>query len=273
MPIQAVYDDLASVPEKHRELFTERDGKFVIDVTGAVLDEDVRKLRSALESERKTASEAHRKLKPWSDLNSLFDGKDTDPETVRAIIEESRQLKKDLEAISTNEKKAVDVAVAERVRDLEEKMRSEISKREVMITDATARADKFEGIYRSGLFRNALEKAVGELAHSTAIPDIVHRAELFGWKLDDEGNMIAVDKKGDPIYSKRDPRQPIDLAEWIQDIAIREAPHAFKASSGTGDRSGRAGTAASRNRSKMTAKEKSDFISAYGLSEFQKLPN
>jgi hypothetical protein len=270
--IKSSYQTLNEVPENAREFYTEKDGKYVIDAEGVLAEEEVTNLKKALDSQRNIANDLNRKVKPWEILAAELN-EDITPERVREIREKYQKLQEDLEAITKDDSKKIDIAVAERVKALEDRSTQDRIRYESLTKEEKARADKFESIYRDGLFHSAISTALGELVHPTAIEDLVYRARKFGWKLDDDGQMVALNFKGDPIYSASDPRQTITLNEWVNDIAYKEAPHAFKQSSGTGDRmkAGNGGMPR-RMRTQMSNADKSDFIEKYGLAAYQSLP-
>jgi Skp family chaperone for outer membrane proteins len=62
MPLQLVLDSIDNVPEALRGEYTERDGKFHLNVDGI---EDTSGLKKALETERKAAKDLERKVKRW----------------------------------------------------------------------------------------------------------------------------------------------------------------------------------------------------------------
>lgn len=81
MSLQLTVDTLDSVPETFRSLYTEKDGRFALQVEGI---EDTGGLKKALETERKNAREAQR-------LAKQYDGLGLTADEIKALVEEKRQ--------------------------------------------------------------------------------------------------------------------------------------------------------------------------------------
>ena len=88
------------------------------------------------------------------------------------------------------------------------------------------------------------------------------------WQIKD-GKPVAM-KDGQPIYGKNG--EPITQAEWLLNLRVEE-PLLFEQSSG-GDAAGsrRSNGTTSKARSKMTPKEKADYIGEHGQEQFLQLP-
>ena len=70
MAILAVYDKEEDVPETHKELFTEREGKWELTgVTGIKTEADVTRIQVSLKKERDDHKETKTKLAVWGDLD------------------------------------------------------------------------------------------------------------------------------------------------------------------------------------------------------------
>lgn len=81
--------------------------------------------------------------------------------------------------------------------------------------------------------REAVAK-VGEV-HKDAWSDVVARGKAL-FTIDEHGRPVARDQAGNLIYG-RDGMTPLDFAEWAGSL-LAEAPHLFKASSGSGGAGG-----------------------------------
>lgn len=81
--------------------------------------------------------------------------------------------------------------------------------------------------------REAVAK-VGEV-HKDAWSDVVARGKAL-FTIDEHGRPVARDQAGNMVYG-RDGMTPLDFAEWAGSL-LAEAPHLFKASSGSGSTGG-----------------------------------
>jgi hypothetical protein len=272
MPLKATYDTLNDVPENVRDHYTSQDGKFVLNVEGMVTDQSVQNLKSALEAQRREAAEQKKIASSWLGLKTQLKLDDLTPEKVVEVFAGHDKLKQNLEEITKDERRAIDVAVAERVQTLNQSFEAERKQFGETLKAQIERGDKFEGIYRDNLFLDYVKSTVKDLVHETAIQDLAHRAKLFGWQLTDEGNIVAINNRGEPIYSSMKPDQTITLDEWARTIAFKEAPHMFKQSTGTGDPSKPGFVPGSLKRSTMSSDAKTKFIDTHGLDAFKSLP-
>jgi hypothetical protein len=78
-------ESLDAIPEAQRGLYKESNGKFVLDVDGY---EDPTGLKSALDKERKRASEAEKQAKAWANMGKS-------PEEIQALVETQRKAEED----------------------------------------------------------------------------------------------------------------------------------------------------------------------------------
>lgn len=73
MALQLVVDALDSVPEALRSEYTEKDGKFHLNVDGLPEVEDTTALKGALEKERKLNKEREKQVKAWEKIGKTPD--------------------------------------------------------------------------------------------------------------------------------------------------------------------------------------------------------
>ena len=78
MALKAVYSSQEEIPEAHRELFSEKGGKWEIQVEGMKTEADIERLQVGLEKERNEHKATKEKLRPFQGL---------DPEDVRTKLE------------------------------------------------------------------------------------------------------------------------------------------------------------------------------------------
>lgn len=80
-----VVDKLDAIPEAHRSLYVEKDGKFNLDLEGY---EDPVGLKSALQKERTAAANASKQVSAWAALGKT-------PEEIKALVDAAAQAEID----------------------------------------------------------------------------------------------------------------------------------------------------------------------------------
>lgn len=270
--LKAEYETLNDIPESIRDFYESENDKYVLKVDGMIHQDSVKKLQLALDAQRRETGEQKKVATNWSALKQSLQRDDLTPEVIAEVFTNYDKLKADLAEITKDERRAIDVAVAERVQSLNQNFEGERTKFSEALKAANERGDKYENIYRDNLFSKSIEETIKDLVHPTAVTDVVYRAKLFGWKLTDDGNVVAVNNRGEPIYSSLKPDQTITLDEWVRNVLYKDAPHVFKSSTGTGDTSKPGFAIGSLKRSNMDQIAKTKFISEHGLDAFKKLP-
>lgn len=200
-------------------------------------------------------------IKQQKDNLARFDG--IDPDAVKTILQ---RFSDDEEAKLIAEGK-IDQVLEKRT----ERFRADSDKQ---INAAVARAEKAEGFankFRDRVLADAIREAGTKAgALSTAADDLILRARGT-FKVNDEGEAVAVDTDGNAILGKdgKTPLSPIEWAESLKDTA----PHLFPAAEGTGGGGHKpGGGGANLKRSEMTSQEKADYTRKHGTQAFLKLP-
>jgi hypothetical protein len=82
------------------------------------------------------------------------------------------------------------------------------------------------------IIQNKILEAVNNVAqpHQAAVPDILYRAKSQ-WRLNEDGQMYAVDEYGNKVYGKGSD-EPISPTEWSKNL-VENARHLFSASVGS----------------------------------------
>lgn len=200
-------------------------------------------------------------IREQKDSLARFDG--IDPDAVKTILQ---RFSDDEEAKLIAEGK-IDQVLEKRT----ERFRADSDKQ---IKAAVERAEKAEGFankFRDRVLADAIREAglkAGVLP--TASDDLILRARGT-FKVNDEGEAVAVDSDGNAILGKdgKTPLSPIEWAESLKDTA----PHLFPAAEGTGGGGHKqGGGGGSLKRSEMTSQEKTDYIRKHGQQAFLKLP-
>lgn len=236
-------DDLTTVPEAHRALYVERDGKFKLDVSGV---EDTAGLKSALEKERTAAKEAVRAKR---ELETKYAG--IDPEQVKALMS---RFENDEEAKLIAAGK-LDEVVQRRTDKFQAELRKQVEAANGNVAAAEAKAAKFSQRVLDNHVRAAAAK-VG--LHAQAVEDALFRGRTM-FVLDDSGEAVQLDSDGKPILGK-DGKTPFSPVEWLE--SMREtAPHWFPikgSGSGAGGGAGGAGGAKTITRAEFNALSNAD---------------
>lgn len=73
MPLLYTVDDIETVPEALRGEYTEKDGKFHLNVDGLPAPEDTSGLKTALQKERKAREDAEKQRKAWEKIGKTPD--------------------------------------------------------------------------------------------------------------------------------------------------------------------------------------------------------
>lgn len=218
MALKYALDTLDGVPELHRSFYTEKGGKFTLDVDGVVPKE-------RMDAFRETNVALDQQLR---DLTAKF--KDIDPEVARTLIER---------AAKERDKRLIDSGkVEELLNERTAAMKADHDKVLKAITDERDRATTQLGAQLiDGAIRDAAAKA---RVRPTAIDDVLLRGRaVFHLK---DGKAVPMD--GDKmIFGKSG--EPMDVPEFVAGLTER-APHLFEPSTGAGAKSALGGGAGGR---------------------------
>lgn len=229
MPLPFTVASLEEVDEKVRDLYVEENGTFRLNVSGY---EDPAGLKKALQSERDAAKTMRQELSGMREQLGQLDGLDIT--AVKALLEKAGQ---DEESRLIAEGK-VDEVFARRTERLKQAHEKDLAAANERAEKAEARAKRYDARVLSDAIRSAALKA-GALAEAT--DDIILRArDVF--KLDGDGNPVALDAEGQVVYGKdgSTPLSPFEWAESLQETASHLWPRA-QGGGPTGDRGGRSG--------------------------------
>lgn len=235
MPVKPVLESLESVPEPIRDLYAERDGKFVLDLDGAppgfVPASEFAEVKGKMVEFRDNNIAV---LKEREALQQKVDQyKDIDPDKYRAAVAKLDEL----EQKGVKKADDIDARVLAAVREAVSPLQTQLEQ----FKSAEAEA-------RSKLARKELEgqlTAAGMKAgiQESAMEDYLQRG-LRVFKLGEDGKVIA--KDGDtPLFSAANPSEPLSIGEWAGRLST-QAPHLFKPSNGGGAHGGSGGPAPKR---------------------------
>lgn len=257
MALQLTVDSIDALDDSVKPLYVQKDGKFVLDVDGI---EDTSGLKSALQTERKTAKELEKQTKAWKALGKT-------PEEIQELIEAA-------EAKAQTE--------AERKGEWD-KLRAQMNEKH-----QTELKTKDETI---GQMRKRLEAELVDAKAVAAIAAADGNAKLLlphvqrNVKVDENFNVIVVDAKGDPrVNGKGEPLSINDLI--IEMRSTDDFGQAFKGSgqsgSGTRPANGGGGTPQIKTKADLykglnteVAKRKARdvYVTAHGHDAYFALPD
>ncbi|MGG2098128.1 hypothetical protein ABFY41_11210 [Acinetobacter haemolyticus] len=216
MKLAFLVDSLDEVKEEFRSLYVEENGKFRLDLDGY---EDPKGLKTALQSEREAAKTAKKELQK---LQEQFDG--IDPDAVKKLL---TQFEQDEDAKLIAEGK-IDEVIQKRT----EKMREQHDK---LLNEEKVRADKAEAYankFKQSVVQSKIVQAAVELeALPEATGDIAFLAQSK-FKLDEDGNAVAVDESGEVIIGK-DGKTPLSPKEWVESLR-EQKPYYWPKANGSG---------------------------------------
>lgn len=172
--LPAVVETLDVVPEAHRELYVEQDGKFVLDVDGVDGHPLAASGKKALREERKARETAESELRAWKAIGMT-------PEQIAELkkkISEAEQKGGDPDATERLIRKRVAEAMEEVKPQLERLSQVEAENRKLKVTD---------GIRAAFLGAEGIEDDADDVVRLTE-----HR-----FRLNDRGALVVIDEDGD----------------------------------------------------------------------------
>lgn len=206
MTLKFTVDSLDSVPEAVRSLYTESNGKFTLQVDGAVP-------KARLDEFRNNNLTLKQQL---DEMSARFEG--VDPDAFKELSAQAQKLK---------EKKLIEAGkVDELIEARVQAMKADHDKTlKTLAGERDAAKTQLESLVIDGALRDAAMKSG---VRPTAIDDVLLRGRQT-FRLDG-GKAVAFD--GDkPLYGKDS--EPLGVSDWVAGLAER-APHLFEANTGGG---------------------------------------
>lgn len=221
------YATKEEIPAGLEGFYKEVDGKWVLQVDGMVPESSLKEVKDKLNEFRTNNVALAQKLKELDGKTFLT------PEEQ----EEFDELKKQAQDIE--DKNLIDAGkIDELVHSRTERMRADYENK---IEAYKKTAEKAEGLAQTyqGRLGNVLVEAEVSRALSAsgiqpvqgALADVVARASSV-WKVNEAGQLVALDKDGNPVYGQ-DPSSPITMDEWAAQTA-KDASYLFMENKGTG---------------------------------------
>ena len=257
MPIEVVVDSLDSVDESEQPFFEKTDsGKYRLNFEKR--DEAIKK--PLLEKTTQLKREKD-KLKGLEKFSSMTDDEWTAYQEWKASREDGDDDGDDKgkKGDSTDIKKLIKAEL----KKAEEGFKAQLTEKEKLIEAEKSKFDAYR--FEQELTSEALESGViGQRLKKFLAAALAER--IFGYR---EGKLVVLDEDGEPTSEKP--------ADTLKKMASQDDWNFFfeakEAGGGSGrQKSGKADGGGELKRSKMTAKQKSDFIKEHGNAAFFKLP-
>lgn len=241
MGLKFIVENIETVPEAQRTLYKQVDGKYQLDVDGAVD-------KSKLDEFRNNNVELQKQIDKY---------KDVDPVKYRELM----GIQQKIQEKELLEKGEVDKLVDLRVKNMREDLETQLNQHKTA-------AEQANGQLSILLVDNVVQGAALKVGiHPTAIDDVKARARQV-FKIEN-GQPVPKGPDGKVIYDKSG-EKPITVDYWMQDLK-KTAPHLFIGShgGGAGGGTGHGG----QDFSKMTPLQKVTQGLNAGLLGEGKLPN
>ncbi|ANL84668.1 hypothetical protein [Rhizobium phaseoli] len=254
MPLKFSVDSLDDVSEAHRDLYAEKDGKFVLAVDGL---EDNSGLKKALETERETRKKYEKDIKAWQRTGKS-------PDEIAELIagaEEAERLK--------NEKEGNFDAILKQHQGRWDKEKADLASEL-----EAARASERSAIINTSLMA-ALTKAGATEEGIDLLPDRLSNRIKFDRDGDKRViNIVAADGVTPLAGSSKDGTATFD--DLVKE-ALDKYPSLFKGSGAGGSgkqpdsRAGRSGI--SKKSDFKSEKDRAAWVQEHGVEKYKALPD
>lgn len=251
--VESVETDLAGLKANRDTILAEK----------KALQEKARQDALLLEREKQKREELERRLNEFESQINIDEYK-----AFKANIEKDEHAKLIAEG-------KFDEVINKRTELLKKDMESKLS---AVIADRDAKAQQLEAErarINSILIDTQLqEKAAYAGVHSTAIRDVVNRGREY-FSVDDMGNLVCRDPVDGSIKVSKDGHSNLSMSEWF-DYMKDEAPHLFKASTGSGSVGTKPTASPGFPKTRTGLKEKGlhlEYISRFGQKAYLDLPS
>jgi hypothetical protein len=221
MALRQVFETETDVPMALKEHYTEKDGKWSLQLDPPA--EDVTGLKNALTQERNLRRDTEKSL---SDLKVRFEG--IDPDDYRKL----QDRVKGLDDADVYDKQGIEALVVRRTESMKQEHERQLGGLRRENDQLKTTAADLDKRWRSDRIKTALLDAAARAGVAKgAMPDAVQRGMAVFVDLDDHGNVIS--KLGEEIRYGKDGISPLSPDEWMAGLKT-EAPHLWPASTGSG---------------------------------------
>ena len=223
-PLEIEYDDMNSVPEEFKPLYTEKDGKAVLtNVNGLKTPQDVSNVQEALRKERENHAAAKEALRPWKALGD-------DPSEIQAKLDRMGELEAAADGKLDEDKlqKMVEQRLGQKTAPLERKL----SETNSTLQQLQQENEQLKNTLVSRDRNDAVRSVATEMkVLSTAMPDVEMVAGAFLEYDETSGSFIVKsDAKGVTPGA--------DVKQFMKEMQ-KQRPHWWPQSQGGGAGGGR----------------------------------
>ena len=223
MALRQSYDGQTEIPGSMQEHYSEKDGKWLLQLDPPI--EDVTGLKNALNQERTLRRDAEKAV---TDFKVKFEG--IDPDEHRKLQERV----KGLDDADVYDKQGIEALVLRRTESMKadhERQMASVRRENDQLKTTSADLDRR---WRQDRIKTALIDAVTKAGvYEKAIDDAVYRGLSVFTDLDDQGQVVA--RKGEEVVYGKDGITALQPSEWIQTLKTSgQAPHLWPSSSGGG---------------------------------------
>lgn len=214
------------IPAEHVAFYAEKDGRWILQVEGAVPREKLDEFRDTNRA----------LIKERDELKKRFEG--IDPDEAREVL----AMRDDLEKGKLKGGKSIEEIIEQRTG----KMKDELTKRATEAEAAKARleADLAQVKITDAVTNAAIKKGLLQ----TAVDDIAFRAQT-AFRLR-EGKVVAVEmKNGSEVEAYDKDGEPLTIDGYVDGL-LTKAPHLFKSSEGGGAGNGSGSAGNGQNQAK-----------------------
>ena len=228
MPINLSYDKEDDIPEAHRELFTEKDGKWLLTgVVGMKTQADIDRVNEALRKEKNDHKATKDKFSSLADL---------DIDDVLAKLDKYPEL--EAAAGGKIDEAKLNELVETRLRTKVAPIERQLAQANQKLADATKSIEGYQAKERT----RAIHDAVRSAATAAKLrPEAIEDALLYGERLFDVGEDGVVTAKDNVGVTPG-----IEPSVWLTEMQTKR-PHWFGESAGGGARGGNGGGSGGNN--------------------------
>src|SRR4029434_1721931 len=221
MALKQLFETETDVPMALKDHYTERDGRWVLQLDPPM--EDVSGLKNALTQERNLRRDTEKTL---SDLKVKFEG--IDPDDYRKL----QDRVKGLDDADVYDKQGIEALVVRRTESMKADHERQIQTVRRENDQLKATAADLDKRWRQDRIKTALLDAAARAGVAKgAMPDAVQRGLSVFVDLDEQGNVVS--KQGEDISDGEDGHLPVPPGEWMTDIHT-QARHLWPRSGGSG---------------------------------------
>lgn len=223
--LEASYDSLDKVPSQFASLYTEKDGKFVIQVNGLVAQENVQRLESALRKERSDHKGTKEK---FSALSAL----DITPDEIITRLDEYDVLKAGEGAKSGKfTEEEVNARIKAALAPVERNLAAITAERDTLTSSV---AEYKEKDTRHNI-REQISKLREKVGLRSVAQDDVYRFVREVCEINEQGELVTKENCGVSPY--------LSLESLLKDC-VNDRPHWYESTSGGGATGGKGASGA-----------------------------